>query len=143
MEQQQYEVIMEVRDYECDMADGVNNSVYFNYLEHGRLTALKSGGVVFAELARQKIGLVTIRIEIDYIHSLVSGDSFIVKTRIQRISRLRFEFIQEINRLPDNKLILKATSIGTAVDGNGRPKLSNELQEMFDKICRRNEATMN
>lgn len=51
-----FECVMEVRDYECDLADGVNNSVYMNYLEHARHMLLKQGGIDFAALARQKIG---------------------------------------------------------------------------------------
>jgi len=46
---------MEVRDYECDMADGVNNSVYLNYFEHARHSMLKTRGIDFAELARKKL----------------------------------------------------------------------------------------
>lgn len=138
----QHEIIMEVRDYECDMADGVNNAVYLNYLEHGRLSALKCGDIDYAALARQRIGLVTIRIEVEYLCSLISGDKFTVKTVMNRMSRLRFEFIQEITRIKDNKLVLRAKSIGTAVNEKGRPYLSSELQEKFNVLCSNTPAAL-
>jgi len=121
---------MEVRDYECDLADGVNNSVYYNYFEHARHCALKAGGIDFAELARQRIGLVVARAEMDFMRSLMSGDKFVVKTIIRRISKLRFEFTQDIYRLPDNQHMVKAKILGTPINAEGKPRLSPELEAL-------------
>lgn len=125
-----FEKEMEVRDYECDMADGVNNSIYYNYLEHARHCLLKEGGIDFAELARKRIGLVVGRAEIDFKRSLVSGDKFVVKTVLRRISKLRFEFEQNIYRLPDQLLIVSAKILGTPINPEGKPKLDPELESM-------------
>lgn len=129
---EQSKVSMSVRDYECDMAMGVNNSVYMNYLEHCRHAYLKTMGIDFAEYAKRKIGLVLIRAEIDYKLSLVSGDSFHVLTSMSKVSRLRFQFNQGIYREPDNKLILSAIIVGTVVDENNRPKMPEDLGELLD-----------
>jgi len=126
---------MAVRDYECDMADGVNNSVYLNYLEHARHSMLKQGGIDFADLARQKIGLVITRAEMDFLRSLISGDQFVVRTIIKRVSRLRFEFAQEIFRLPDNTAILRAKITGTPIDSQGKPRLTPELEALILPMC--------
>jgi acyl-CoA thioester hydrolase len=134
-ERKEHTITMEVRDYECDMADGVNNSVYYNYLEHARHSMLKSGGIDFAELARQKIGLVVLRAEIDFMRSLVSGDKFAVITSINRVSKLRFEFLQEIVKFPDSQVILKAKILGTAVSATGRPKLPDDLELLMSNLC--------
>lgn len=125
-----FEKEMEVRDYECDLADGVNNSVYYNYFEHARHSALKAGGIDFAELARQRIGLVVARAEMDFMRSLMSGDRFTVKTVIRRISKLRFEFTQDIYRLPDNQHMVKAKILGTPINAEGKPRLSPELEAL-------------
>jgi acyl-CoA thioester hydrolase len=118
---------MDVRDYECDMQGVVNNSVYQNYLEHTRHQYLKSIGLDFADLTEKQINLMVIRIEIDYKASLKSGDSFISALRMERISPLRFGFVQHIYRKSDNKLMVKALVIGTSVNSKGRPELPEEL----------------
>lgn len=126
-----FEFEMEVRDYECDMQGVVNNSVYQNYLEHTRHQYLKSIGLDFAELTEKEINLMVIRVEIDYKASLKSGDKFISALRMERISALRFGFVQRIFRKSDNKLMTKALVIGTSVNENGRPKLPQELIDVW------------
>jgi len=126
-----FEYEMDVRDYECDMQGVVNNSVYQNYLEHTRHQYLKSIGLDFVELTEKEINLMVIRIEIDYKASLKSGDKFISALRMERISALRFCFIQHIFRKSDNKLMIKALVIGTSVNENGRPKLPQELIDVW------------
>lgn len=122
-----FEYEMEVRDYECDMQGVVNNSVYQNYLEHTRHQYLKSIDLDFARLQEKGINLMVMRVEIDYKSPLKSGDKFISALRMERISPLRFGFIQQINRQSDNKLIIKALVIGTSVNERGRPELHEDL----------------
>jgi len=131
MEKFDFEYEMDVRDYECDMQGVVNNSVYQNYLEHTRHQYLKSIGLDFTELTEKEINLMVIRIEIDYQASLKSGDKFISALRMERISALRFGFVQRIFRKSDNKLMIKALVIGTSVNKNGRPKLPQELIDVW------------
>jgi acyl-CoA thioester hydrolase len=122
---------MDVRDYECDMQGVVNNSVYQNYLEHTRHQYLKSIGLDFANLTEKGINLMVIRVEIDYKAFLKSGNTFISSLRMERISPLRFAFVQQINRKSDNKLMVKALVIGTSVNGRGKPELPPELIEVW------------
>jgi len=121
-----------VRDYECDLQGVVNNSVYSNYLEHTRHEFLLSRGVNFAALARQNINLVVTRAELDYKLSLQSGDAFWVGLNLQRPSKLRFAFHQDIYRSSDNKLALQAVIIGTAVNERGRPFFPDDMLSLFD-----------
>lgn len=121
----------EVRDYECDLQGIVNNAVYQNYLEHTRHVFLKSRGIDFAALAAAGVNLVVVRIELDYLHPLRSGDRFLVGLRPERISRLRFGFHQEIRRLPDDKPILRALVTGTAINDRGRPLLPPEIDHIL------------
>jgi len=126
-----FEYEMDVRDYECDMQGVVNNSVYQNYLEHTRHQYLKSIGLNFAELTEKQINLMVIRIEIDYKASLKSGDTFISALRMERISALRFGFVQQISRKSDNKVMIKALVIGTSVNERGRPELHQDLIDVW------------
>ena len=126
-----FKVELEVRDYECDIEGIVNNAVYMNYLEHARHLFLKNKGFDFAELTRIGIHLVVIRIEADYLYPLRSGDRFYVTARVERVSKLRFGFSQDIFRLPDNKPILKAKIFGTSLNIDGAPKYFKELEGLF------------
>jgi len=124
----------EIRDYECDFQGIVNNAVYQHYLEHTRHLFLKQKGIDFTALAEKGINLVVIRVEIDYLYPLMSRDHFSVGINLERVSRLRFGFFQDIYRLPDNKTILKSKVIVTSVSKNGRPyelKVMGELMESF------------
>jgi len=129
----QFKLEFSVRDYECDLAAMVNNASYLNYIEHTRHEFLKSKNIDFAQLADQGIYLVVLRVELDYLYSLRSGDQFYVGTNIERISRLRFGFHQDIYRLPDEKPVLKAKVIGTAVNESGKPILPKELAQILVK----------
>ncbi|MDC1436921.1 acyl-CoA thioesterase [Gammaproteobacteria bacterium] len=126
------ELELSVRDYECDLQGVVNNAVYQNYLEHARHEYLKSHKVDFAALAKNGINLVVIRAELDYKGSLTSGDSFIVRTRFARKSRLKFLFIQEIHRQGDERTLLSAEITGTAVNTGGKPFIPNELTHLLE-----------
>lgn len=129
MDQNCFMLEMAVRDYECDLQGVVNNAVYQNYLEHARHEYLKSIGIDFAALAAEKINLVVVRVEIDYKTSLTSGDRFMVHVRPERVSPVRILFHQEIYRLPDRKLVIRALVTGTALNAKGRPQLPPELSE--------------
>jgi acyl-CoA thioester hydrolase len=131
MEDYPFKQIFEVRDYECDLSGIVNNANYQHYLEHARHKFLKKRGVDFAELESQGVTLVVIRIEMDFLFPLESGDEFYVGVRPERVSRLRFGFQQDIYRLPDNKPILKARVIGAALNEKGQPRISKEVEALL------------
>ncbi len=129
MKQYQFQLEFQVRDYECDMQGHVNNSVYLNYLEHCRHEFIKELGLDFSELVRRGISLVIIRAEVDYKYSLQSGDRFVVGVILERVSPLRYRFVQDVFLLPENKLVLKARVIGTGVNSSGRPHLPEEISK--------------
>ena len=131
MENYSFKLDFEVRDYECDLSGIVNNAVYQNYLEHARHVFLKKQGIDFAELERRGITLVVIRIEMDFLYPLTSGDKFFVGLNPERVSQLRFGFQQDIYHLPDEKPILAGKVIGTALNEQGRPRLPEELMEQI------------
>ncbi|HAW86346.1 MAG: hypothetical protein A2087_07305 [Spirochaetes bacterium GWD1_61_31] len=130
MEAGLFSLEMQVRDYELDMQGIVNNSVYQNYLEHARHEYLKSLAIDFASLSREGLNLVVIRAELDYRASLTSGDSFRVTVRMERLSRLKFAFLQEIIRQADGKPIMAARIIGTALNARGRPEIPAQLDSI-------------
>ena len=114
---------LKVRDYECDLQGVVNNAVYQHYLEHARHEFLLARGIDFAALAADAINLVVVRAELDYRLPLRSGDHFRVTTLVEQLSPVRFAFHQQIVRLPDEKPVVSAWIIGTALNRRGRPQL--------------------
>lgn len=126
-----FSIDMDVRDYECDIQGIVNNAVYQNYLEHARHEYLKEVGIDFAELARNGINLVVVRAELDYKLPLMSGDKFRVGLNMERESKIKFAFHQDIIRLVDEKIMVKGKIIGTALNPNGRPKIPAELDQLL------------
>lgn len=134
MDKDCFSLEMAVRDYECDLQGVVNNAVYQNYLEHARHEYLKTIGIDFAALTAQGINLVVTRIEIDYKTSLASGDRFVVEVRLERISPVRIGFRQDIYRLPDRKVVVKALVTGTALNAKGRPQLPEVMKDILDRV---------
>ena len=126
-----HEIEFKVRDYECDIQGVVNNGVYQNYLEHARHEFLQSRSINFAEVTAAGINLVVTRVELDYKNSLVSNDHFVVRSLVRQVSRVRFEFRQDLFRIPDEKLMLAAIITGTSLNQRGRPFLPEFLNNLF------------
>lgn len=126
-----YRLDLKVRDYELDMQGIVNNGVYFNYLEHARHEFLLSKGVDFAALATDGINLVVTRSEIDYKSSLASGDEFYIEVMVERLSKVRFGFKQKVVRLIDERVCVEALVVGVALNKQGRPYVSPEIEALF------------
>ena len=131
--QYSHQLEFKVRDYECDLQGVVNNGVYQNYLEHARHEFLQSQGINFAEVTAAGINLVVTRAELEYKNSLVGSDLFVVRSLIRQISRVRFEFQQDIFRLPEETLMLAARITGTSLNQQGRPFLPEVLEQLFSK----------
>jgi acyl-CoA thioester hydrolase len=111
---------LSVRDYECDLQGIVNNAVYLNYFEHTRHQFLKCLGIDFSVLHEEGTDPVVRRIEIDYMRSLRSGESFISSLSITKKGRLQYVFTQELKTVPDNAIAAKAKS-GVVFVSQGRP----------------------
>ena len=123
-----FEIELSVRDYECDLQGIVNNAVYQNYLEHARHEFLKSIGLNFVELHHEGKDLVLSRIEMDFKSPLRAGDRVVIRLKVERSGRLRLIFIQNLLRLPDEELVLKARATAVCLQ-NGRPTSPDEVNE--------------
>ncbi|MGE4268073.1 MAG: acyl-CoA thioesterase [Deferribacterales bacterium] len=130
MKDSRFRLDFKVRDYECDMEGIVNNATYMNYLEHARHEFLHTLGIDFAEMTAKGIIMVVIRAELEYKASLRSGDTFTVCVDVERESKLRFTFVQDIFN-SDGKIVLRGRITGTAINSKGRPGLPPELEQAF------------
>lgn len=122
-----FETRMEVRDYECDIEGIVNNANYLHYLEHTRHLFLKSRNLSFAEMHRKGVDAVVARMNLQYKVPLRCDDEFVSRLSVSK-EGIRYVFRQDIYRLPDEKLCVKAVvELVCLVEG----KLSNS--EDYDR----------
>lgn len=121
-----YSIEFGVRDYECDLQGVVNNANYLHYLEHARHEYLISKGISFSKLHDEGTDLIITKVEIEYKYPLKSCDRFNVTVNIMREGHVRIVFYQNIYRIPDNKLIVKA-KITSAATKNGKPVVPADL----------------
>jgi len=98
----------------------VNNANYLHYLEHARHEFLVSKQISFIELHNEGIDLVVTKVEIEYKFPLQGRDKFVIRLNLIREGNIRLVFIQDIFRLPDEKLIARGRVTGVATK-NGKP----------------------
>ena len=135
-----FEIEFKVRDYECDMAGIVNNSVYLNYLEHARHEFMKTMELDFKGLLDSGIFPVVARADLSYKTPLRSGDSFIVKIRVE-YSGVKYIFYQDVYRLPDHKLCLKSIITTTSLI-NGKLATSDIIIDAIEKTVAKREKCL-
>ena len=129
MEKYIYELTLKVRDYECDLQGIVNNANYQHYLEHTRHEFLISVGLGFAALHEQGIDGVVARINIAFKTPLKSGDEFVSRLYIKK-EGIKYVFYQDIFRVGDNKVVVKAT-VDTVCLVNGRLSECEQFDRAF------------
>jgi acyl-CoA thioester hydrolase len=120
-----------VRDYEVDLQGVVNNANYQHYLEHARHEFLLSKGISFARLHDEGTDLIITKVEIEYKYPLRSRDRFIVKTGIRKEGYIRLVFFQDIFRLPDELLIVRAKITGAATQ-KGKPSRPDDILRLLN-----------
>ena len=102
-----YELKMKVRDYECDLQGIVNNANYQHYTEHTRHEFLLEQGISFADLHARGIDAVVARITMQFKVPLRSGDEFVSCMNVRK-DGIKYVFLQDIYRLPERTLCLRA-----------------------------------
>lgn len=119
---------MEVRDYELDTEQIVNNANYLHYMEHTRHKFCVAAGIPFIELHNKGIDAVVRKLEIEYISSLRSGEVFISGLNLHR-EGIRYIFDQVIEK-PDGSIVAKA-KVTIVILNNGQLSRGEEVAELF------------
>lgn len=82
-------VASEVRDYELDQFQVVNNAVYASYVQHGRHKALSSIGLSVSSLQASGTLMALSELSLQYKAPLRSGDTFFVTTAVAQLTAAR------------------------------------------------------
>ena len=121
-----YELKMKVRDYECDAQGVVNNANYLHYFEATRHELMELCGLRLRDLTEADVIPMVRNANINYKSSLRGSDTFISHIKIER-EGIRYFFLQEIVRVPDNTVCATAViEIVSLING----KVA--MPEMFD-----------
>jgi acyl-CoA thioester hydrolase len=114
------EKTLQVRSYECDSFGHVNNAVYLNYLEYGRMAVLEKAGLTLAKLKELGVFIVVRRIEIDYKTPAREGETLVVRTRLEKSHKMKGVFYQEIVHSSSEAMVAKAHVSWVFTDLTGR-----------------------
>ncbi|MBK8206073.1 MAG: acyl-CoA thioesterase [Planctomycetes bacterium] len=125
---------VEVRSYELDVYDHVNNAVYINWLEHGRSKFLQDKGFNYVNIIDQwGVRFMTVRTEIDYRLALKLGDSADIATSVERFGNTSVTFRQMISRASDRETAADARVVIVFTDkDSGRPV---PVPDQFKGLC--------
>ncbi|MCC6572544.1 MAG: acyl-CoA thioesterase [Planctomycetes bacterium] len=111
----------EVRSYELDVYNHVNNAVYINWLEHGRSKLLQDKGLNYTTIISEwGVQFMTVRTEIDYRKPLHLGDKVTLTTQVERVGTSSVTLAQKVlcggEPAAEAKVVIVYTDIKT-----GRP----------------------
>jgi acyl-CoA thioester hydrolase len=126
-------VEVEARSYELDPYGHVNNAVYVNWLEHGRLAYLRDRGHTYASVPETfGVHVVVVRQDLQYKAQVRLGDRLSVTSRVLRLGRTSFTFFQEIT-YPGGRVAASGEVTMVAVGPDGRPApIPSGLRSLLD-----------
>ena len=114
---------LEVRSYELDVYNHVNNAVYVQWLEHGRSALLQDKGLSYTSIIeRWGVRFMTVRTEIDYRRALGLGDRAEVLTQVERVGNSSVRLDQRVVPVGSDSVSAEAKVVIVFTDAaTGRP----------------------
>lgn len=110
-----------VRSYECDSYNHVNNAVYVNYLELGRMEFLNKIGFDYEGIVEKGFFLYVTHIDIFYKASAHLNDELTIETESVKLGAVTGDFHQIIKKA-DGTVCVEATVSWCSVSKEtGRP----------------------
>jgi len=123
-------MIVSVSPGDIDEQNHVNNTVYLRWVQE---VAAAHWRAVASREARESIGWVVLRHEIEYKAPASLNDEIVLRTWVGKATRLTFERFTEILRSSDGQLLSKARTLWCPINARtGRPvRVSAEVRERF------------
>ena len=110
---------VEARSYELDPYGHLNNAVYVNWLEHGRLCFLRDHGESYMSVPEKYgVWIVVVRQEVDYRAQVGLGDRLRLASEIERFGGSSFRFRQTIT-FEDGRPAAEARVTMVCIDADG------------------------
>lgn len=121
---------MVVQPADIDQQNHVNNTVYVRWIQEIATVHWNASAPV---PARDDIGWVVLRHEIDYKSPVCLGDEIVLRTWVGQATRATFERFVEVLRKSDRKLLAQARTLWVPIDPkSGKPiRVPSEVRERF------------
>ncbi len=114
-----HETVLRVRFSELDPYDHVNHAAYVNYLETGRIEALRHQGLDLSRLRDEGALLVAVELQARFLRPAFGGEELVVRTAVEKVGRASSVWRQAIHRSGEELVAARLT--GASVDLGGNP----------------------
>jgi acyl-CoA thioester hydrolase len=104
---------LEIRFADIDVAGHVNNAIYLNYFEQGRMQYFNQ--LVGKDWDWKQFGIIVARNEIDYLEPIVLHDQVYVTATIAEVGTKSFKMHMHLFKKTDNQTVDCARGVVTVV----------------------------
>ena len=116
----QHTISIRVRYPECDPMGYLHHSVYLQYFEMGRVELLRSLGHNYADLEREGIFFVIVKVQVHYKAPAKYDEELTLTTRVVRQTFVRIDHAYELRR--GETLLAEGTTTIACVGRDGQPR---------------------
>ncbi len=121
--------------YETDQMHVVHHSNYARFLEEARLYMMNEAGINYEKLENLGIIIPVLELHDYYIEALHYDDEIEIDTYIKKVTAVRFTVEYKIYRMPEKKLVHKASTAHAFLDNEFKPmNLKKNFPEVFQKM---------
>ena len=113
----QHTIQLRVRYPEVDAMGYLHHSRYLQYFEMGRVELLRQLGVSYADLERQGVFFVVVKVEVRYKAPARYDEELALTTKVVKQTHVRIDHAYELRR--DDQLLAEATTTIACVDRDG------------------------
>jgi acyl-CoA thioester hydrolase len=114
----QHTMSIRVRYPECDPMGYLHHSIFLQYFEMGRVELLRSLGHTYAELERDGVFFVVIKVQVNYRSPARYDEELTLTTRVARQTHVRIDHAYELRR--GQTLLADATTTIACVGPDGQ-----------------------
>jgi acyl-CoA thioester hydrolase len=114
----EHTINIRVRYPEVDAMGYLHHSRFFQYFEMGRVELLRSMGISYADVERQGIFFVVVKVECKYRAAARYDEELTLTTRVTRQAHVRIDHAYELRRGPT--VLAEASTTIACVDREGR-----------------------
>src|SRR5918992_509613 len=114
----EHTITIRVRYPEVDAMGYLHHSRFFQYFEMGRVELLRARGISYADLERQGIFFVVVKVECKYRAAARYDEELTLTTRVTRQAHVRIDHAYELRR--GTTLLAEASTTIACVDREGR-----------------------